>query len=99
MNKINTPVPHPEYPEDYAKTIMTTMQNQDLFAKEVTYFPFIKINWKCFFFSNYIIFNFFYLGSRIFLVTFKSPEHIVPFFIDGYNQIRFLGLQIQQSFE
>ena len=50
MNKINTPVPHPEYPEDYAKTIMTTMQNQDLFAKEVTYFPFIKINWKCFFF-------------------------------------------------
>ena len=97
MNKISTPVPHPEYPEDYAKTLLTTMQNQDLFAKEAYYFSFIKIlvNW----FFNYVIFNFFCLGSRIFLATFKSPELIVPFFIDGYNQIRFLGLQIQQSFE
>merc|ERR1712008_291252 len=34
MNKISTPVPHPEYPEDYAKTLMTTMQNQELFGKE-----------------------------------------------------------------
>ena len=49
MNKINTPVPHPEYPEDYAKTIMLTMKNQDLFAKEVNYFSFIKIIGNCFF--------------------------------------------------
>ena len=63
MNKINTPVPHPEYPEDYAKTIMTTMQNQDLFAKEVTYFPFIIINWKCFFF--FLLYNFQFLLFRV----------------------------------
>ena len=37
MNKISIPVPHPEYLEDYATTMMTTMQNQDLFAKEVNY--------------------------------------------------------------
>ena len=48
MNKISIPVPHPEYPEDYIKTLMTTMQNQDLFAKEVNYFSFIKNNWDFF---------------------------------------------------
>ena len=45
MNKISIPVPHPEYPEDYIKTLMTTMQNQDLFAKEVNYF-FGTVNYR-----------------------------------------------------
>ena len=50
MNKISTPVPHPEYPEDYAKTLMTTMQNQQLFAKEVNYFCIYEISLNILFF-------------------------------------------------
>jgi len=42
MNKISIPVPHPEYPEDYIKTLMTTMQNQDLFAKEGPGFSWLR---------------------------------------------------------
>jgi len=34
MNKMCTPIPHPEYPKDYASTMLTTMINQDLLSQE-----------------------------------------------------------------
>ena len=34
MNKMCTPVPHPEYPEDYPITVSRTMVNEDMLAKE-----------------------------------------------------------------
>ena len=33
MNKICTPVPHPEYPEDYAETVLISMGNGKMLAE------------------------------------------------------------------
>ena len=33
MNKICTPVPHPEYPEDYAETVLISMDNGKMLAE------------------------------------------------------------------
>ena len=38
MNKICTPVPHPEYPKDFIKTTLQTMKNEELLAGEVWIF-------------------------------------------------------------
>ena len=34
MNKICTPVPHPEYPEDYPSMVLKHMHNEGMLAKE-----------------------------------------------------------------
>ena len=34
MNKMCIPVPHPEYPEDYAHTFLKTLLNGDMLARE-----------------------------------------------------------------
>ena len=34
MNDILTPVPHPEFPKDYAISQLVTMQNQEKLARE-----------------------------------------------------------------
>ena len=34
MNKLCTPVPHPEYPEDYFVSVFKSMVNDDMLAKE-----------------------------------------------------------------
>ena len=42
MNKMCTPVPHPEYPEDYPITILRTMGNEDMLAKEGPGFSWLR---------------------------------------------------------
>ena len=34
MNKICTPIPHPEYPEDYPSRVLQHMRNEEMLAKE-----------------------------------------------------------------
>ena len=42
MNKMCIPVPHPEYPEDYVHTILKTLLNMDVLAREGPGFSWLR---------------------------------------------------------